>query len=147
MAIWQYQLFLIPKNKISSIKMEILSESLINSQNWWEDYKGSVSDFDLFKHLLGETKSWHKRLIIYGSESSNCLKILMKDEMISEVTLRLDLSKSYAFLIKEVIDFCIERNISFINHDYKIIQPNEKDLSRDIEKYPYYRDFLKKIGH
>lgn len=80
MAIWQYQIFIVPEEEVNSYFKGFIciTEEALNEINWWKYRQFDIESFVVFKTILPRNKSWNNEIILFGDEKSNCVEVLMK---------------------------------------------------------------------
>lgn len=147
MAIWQYQIFIVPEEEINSYfeKDGIISSDALNEINWWKYRQLDITSFDVFKVLFSIRESWTKDIILFGDEGSSCIEILMEEGRIIEISARIDLRYNYKQFVTILCEFAQKNNCTFLNNDLKIISTNTQLIEQDIENYTVYKSFFDKL--
>lgn len=150
MAVWQYQMFLVPEEEINSFfkNQSFIKRDDLNGIDWWKyNEELHLEHFSVFKHLLSTKKrSWSNDIALYGEESSNCIEIILERNKIAEISVRIDLRYSYKEFVRVLCDFAKEHHCTFLNSSLKILAPNINIVTQDIENYPLYKSFLNKLN-
>lgn len=148
MAIWQYQLFLLPKEEIKSyFKNDLfISEDDLNEIDWWKYSELKPMDFSVFSKILPQSKSWSDDITIYGNVDSDCIEVIVENNKIKEVSIRIDLRYSNKQLIADLCKFSEQYSCVFLNIYFKIINPIQELIEDDINQYPVYKSFINKLN-
>ncbi len=144
MAIWQYQLHIIPNDEIDSFfgDSNFISQGAFDEINWWKYKQLKTDDFSIFSTILKVGKSWSKDIILFGHESSNCVEIFFDDGKIYEVSVRIDIRQDYRSVLLAVCDFAERHNCVLVNTSMRILQPVFDFVKRDIDEDKLYLDFI-----
>jgi len=144
MAIWQFEIFMVPKEEVHSYfgGTDTISNEAFNEIKWWKYYQPDIEDFDTFQHIIPKGKSWSNDIMLFGDESSNCIEIVVDQSKIDEVSIRIDLRTDYKPLIKLLCDFAQRHKCLFISGSLEVISPDLNELSQYIKNYPKYKAFL-----
>lgn len=113
MAIWQVDFSVIDKNKKND------DEDIC----YWEREPNDVFDIT----FLNKFDSWSKDIIQYGDLQKTCIELLVENERIVEVNVRLDLRTLTKDLLMNVIDYIIRLNAN-IYYQNKIVIPSIKNI-------------------
>lgn len=146
MAIWQYHITVVPQEEIKSFfnGESFISNEDIENINWCKYRNIKANDFVDLEKLFPQQKSWTSNIILYGSEGSNCIEILLSNDVIEEITIRIDLRNYNQNDIKFICDFFEKHHCLFIDYKGKIIRPSINQIIYEIENYDLYKDFLRK---
>lgn len=149
MAIWQYQIYMIPEEEISSYfkNDKFISYDDFNEIKWWKYRQLNIKSFDLFTDLLPKKDSWSDDIILFGDESSNCIEILKEQDLIIEISIRIDLRLDCKKIINLLCEFTINNNCMFLNDKLEVLHPNVESIKSSIASYPVYKTFLDNFGN
>lgn len=144
MAIWQYHMFLIPEEEASSYypKDNFVPRQALDEIEWWKYRQLGIDSFEAFKDLLSQNKSWSNDIILFGDESSDCIELVVEENKIVEISIRVDLRKKYSLFINTLCEFAQKHKCLILSGELKIIAPNEIAINQDIKSNPAYADFL-----
>ncbi len=147
MAIWQYQFYMVPEEELSSYfkNEDLISYNDLSEIEWWKYRQLDINSLDTFVNLLPQKKSWSKDIIIFGNEDSSCIEILLQNNWIIEISIRIDLRLDYKNFIKLLCEYALNHNCMFLNDKLEILYPNLDSLEKDILNYPLYKAFLNKL--
>jgi hypothetical protein len=148
MALWQYQLFLVPEEEVASyFKNDVsISQNAFNEIGWWRYRQLGIASFYFFEEILPVNESWSKDIILFGNESSNCIELLINRNLITEVCVRIDLRVDYKQLLHLLCEFSNKNNCILLNSDLKMIRPDFQRVEADIISYPRYKSFVEKLN-
>lgn len=146
MAIWQYTLFLVPKNKYYLYDKNHINIQGFDGAEWWIDSKIKISDFEQFDDILGAGKSWSNDIVLKGNESSNCIEIVVAEEKIVDVSVRIDLRYDYNIFTTLLCSFSRNNELVFLLNSFELIEPDSVVLNRHINNYNTYKRFINKLN-
>lgn len=145
MAIWQYKLFVLPEEEVSSYfsSETSITDEALNEIEWWKYRQSEIICFDSIKELLSPKKSWSNSIILFGDVDSSCLEVLIESEKIVEVSIRIDLRANYRNIIVGICEFCQQNSLMLLNYRLELLAPNAAILEEDIIKYKTFNEFIK----
>lgn len=145
MAIWQYKLFVLPEEEVSSYfsSETSITDEALNEIEWWKYRQSEIICFDSIKELLSPKKSWSNSIILFGDVDSSCLEVLIESEKIVEVSIRIDLRANYRNIIVAICEFCQQNSLMLLNYRLELLAPNTAILEEDIIKYKTFNEFIK----
>lgn len=148
MAIWQYQIFVVPEEEINSYFSEdiCINKNALNEIDWWKYRQLNIESFNVFITLCPLKKSWSNDIILFGDESSNCIELLMNRNKVIEISVRIDLRYNYEQFVSTLCEFAQKHNCIFLNDALKIISAREQLIKQDIIDHPIYKSFLDKLN-
>ena len=94
MAVWQFQIELVPKAVAEANSLRagmVLTEEQRESVVWWKDQRLPVTLLRDVEKMLPSQKAWSKDLEVFGSLDTSCVTILREGESLVEVHFRFDL--------------------------------------------------------
>ncbi len=93
MAIWQYKLFILPKEEVISYfeNQRTIGEDDFNEIEWWKYRQLTADNFNSLVAQLPQNISWSRDIILFGNTDSNCVELLYENNIAVEVSGRIDL--------------------------------------------------------
>lgn len=138
MAIWQYDIFLIPSEKLSQVKKVEEGEnslSFFDDSLLWKERKMLIVEFEDIKRFLGVGKSWNKDLIVFGELEKNCVKVFLDNEkFVASVSARIDFRSNYKELLEKIINFCKQNNLAILIDNMFSLPLNVPIIEKYIEE-------------
>ena len=125
MAIWQFDFVAIDKNKIISD----------NDICFWD--KEPTDDVYNIS-FLEKRRSWSKDIIQYGNLDGTCIELLLSNNRIEEIHIRLDIRCLDYKTIECLIDY-LNRISARIYYEEKIYDVSKKELMNLIKNSDAYR--------
>ena len=115
MALWQYEINIIPQGRkyLSASSDEIISWKNINIP---KDIDSCISN------ILPLTSSWSDQIKIYGNHDSTCIEILFENGHMEEILCRLDLRCLSKSMLTDILKFVKSINGEILIED-KIVAP------------------------
>ncbi|RCR65968.1 hypothetical protein [Larkinella punicea] len=148
MAIWQYQLFVVPEEETNSYFGDnlFINNNALNEINWWKYRQLSIDNFNNFKSFLPLKQSWSSDIILFGDESSNCIELLIDNNRIIEISIRIDVRNDYKEFVYALCDFAQTYGCVLLNDTLKVLSSTVKLIEHDIMIHPLYKLFLDKLN-
>ena len=153
MATWQFDLFVIPRNRIQQLGCaEKLDADCYDQHEWWDS---SVSPQDVSERIdmvLKRGSSWSRDILMWGTEDGNRINLCVKENVISELLVRLDLRDISRIVVNEIVRLAADLNCIFCTSDWKLIEPVVGPLVEAIAKSDAARfvagpaEFLEKLS-
>lgn len=125
MAIWQFDFAAIDKNKIISD----------NDICFW-DKEPADNVYNI--SFLEKRRSWSKDIIQYGNLDGTCIELLLSNNRIEEIHIRLDIKCLDYKTIECLIDY-LNRISARIYYEEKIYDVSKKELMNLIKNSDAYR--------
>ena len=143
MAIWQYQLFIVPKQNLI---FYLDNSNKINNDNFneiicWEHSQLNIENFNIISPYLPIRKSWSNNIILFGYEDANCVEVFSKDDKV-EISARIDLRYNPIKTVETLCRFAQATDSVFLNSNFSIIISNIEVVLEDIAKFPTYKAFI-----
>lgn len=136
MAIWQFQVLLIPKAwavKHDDNPALLLSTdgSIDTSVAWAGTHTLPEIFFNAFDHIFPRESSWHEDLVIWGNDKTTDIQIWIENGFINEINLRLhvgeDLEENVFKFIKTIEPL---KCYLFIPEKKLIVDPSTQEILR-----------------
>ncbi|MFZ1557171.1 MAG: hypothetical protein WAT38_13390, partial [Nitrospira sp.] len=124
MAVWQFQIELVPKAVAEANSLRagmVLTEEQRESVVWWKDQRLPVTLLRDVEKMLPSGKTWSKDLEVLGSLETSCLTILREGESLVEVQFRFDLREVAVELLETAVQFSRDLQCWLISEDGKVI--------------------------
>ena len=139
MAIWQYQIRMIPKPEYEEKK----DQFLVNRDLFFEDIKGWDRDklnTEFLDKYLEQREHWSESVLLWGNEETTDVQLFIEDDSIEEVSFRIDLrDEKVKEFFEMIINFSKENNAILFNADNDPIDPNKESILKDIKKSASYK--------
>lgn len=118
MALWQFDCYLVPKQKIATCEMLDKDEVLS-----WDACNISSIDID----FLEKQESWAQDIVQYGKDNETCIRLLYENGLIQEISCRFDLRSLSKKLLEQVLSFCLKMG-GLIYYEGKIYPPSSNEI-------------------
>lgn len=130
MAFWQYKLYLVPTEEIVSYfaKDDFVRSEDFDHIKWWKYRQLCIDDFSFFETIVAKSKSWSDDIVLFGSETTNCIEIITERKKIVEVSSRIDLRSDYNFFLEQLCAFAQIHKCMLLGNDFKIFEPAHVEL-------------------
>ena len=139
MAIWQYQVKMVPRSDFED-KREIFLNNIDDFYTKITGWELSKLHTDILNEYLNREKHWSNSAILWGEEESTNVELFLQESIVEEISFRIDLReeqvKSYLQLI---IDFSKLNDTVILNINDELIEPTKKCLLDDIKKSVCYK--------
>lgn len=124
MALWQFDFYIVPKEKcvagVDSSNEDILS---------WK--QNSISSIRI--DFLERQTSWTKDIVQYGKEDETCIRFLYADGIMEEVNCRFDLRSLSKKMLEKILAY-IQKIEGMIFYEGKIYHPNIEEVVELMKK-------------
>lgn len=131
MATWQYDLFIIPRKKIEQLGCSgSISEELYDQTQWWKDSATPQDVASRIDEVLDKGSSWSNSLLTWGVEDGNRIDLLLEENLVSELQVRLDLRNLSEDFLQQVVDLADSLGGVFCSDDWTLLQPDIQSLAR-----------------
>lgn len=135
MALWQTEFMMVPKDKLySNSNIETVDISSL-----WSGYNIKQDSIDEVEKVLKRTKSWSEDIVQLGDISGTVIEIFYAEDMIDEVTCRLDLRNINTKIIDSILNFISANNIAIIAGNKVYLVPNRESILEIMKKSDAYR--------
>lgn len=130
--------------KESFTNMKIDEKYYFETNFWGNEYKSDY--FETLDKILPKRRSWSNDIIYFGQEDSNVLKVIIENNKVVEVILRIDFRTDYLFLLNEILEFCRLRGFILLDENLNIMPFNSSIIIRTIENSPQYNKLKELSG-
>ncbi|MES2653227.1 MAG: hypothetical protein V4663_15915 [Bacteroidota bacterium] len=146
MAIWQYKLFILPKEEVISYfeNQRTIGEDDFNEIEWWKYRQLTADNFNSLVAQLPQNISWSRDIILFGNTDSNCVELLYENNIAVEVSGRIDLSYDYSQFVSLLCNIAQENECIFLSSSLEILNPDITTIQNDIDEYTLFKDFIDK---
>lgn len=137
MALWQFDVDLIPRTKVlelfamvpQSIETEVFEET-----EWWKGYQLSSAHEQILDQCLARyTPSWRSNSQEWGAEDGNRVSIGVLDDSIDWIWIRIDVRDVSSTLLECLVKFAKEVDaVLLVIESMSIIEPDKQGLRREI---------------
>lgn len=139
MALWQFDFNLIPEEKVTGI----INDFAVNEDSFedlisWKKYTLSESSIKELSQVLNPTKSWSDSIKQFGSIEGTCIKLLFEENILNEVSVRLNLKENTIEDLKIIIRFAEANNAMIITQKGILIKPSINSMIEEIKKSKAY---------
>jgi hypothetical protein len=140
MAIWQYNLFMVPREELESyFDCRVLEITEVDFDNikWWQKFNQKDELISYLSSIFPVIESWDSESTQLGILDSNCFFISA-----DELSVRIDLRSDYLIFAERVIEFAKKYDLVFLNLTFKVIYPEPILLEENIKESKAY-NFVK----
>ena len=118
MALWQFDFNIVPRVGCSMV--ESLSVEDILS---WKQENISSAEID----FLEKESCWAKDIVQYGKADETCIEFLYIDEVLEEISCRLDLRSLSKKMLKDILDY-VDKVEGMIFYEGKCYSPRHDEI-------------------
>lgn len=142
MALWQIDFFVIPNSDwIKNTKFESMREYGFDDAPSWKERNVTLSFFDVVYEILPKGKSWNSNIIIFGNEDSNRMDVLIENNIVESVGLRIDFTSNYEPILNQLIEFFILNGLLVLDQDLNVVPLNFESFKGVIENAPQVKKY------
>ncbi len=135
MALWQIPFNVYPSEDLDISKFVLSEDYFDEDEDAWKKLSVSIDYFDEIKNILPVGKSWSQRLVILGDIESNVFEIgIEEDNTVSSASFRIDFRTDFERIVKKIIDFCIQNNLTVINMEMNEVSLNYETFELAIKQ-------------
>jgi hypothetical protein len=137
MAIWQYDIHLLPRARALEIQSPIASKEgeLIDTTGWWDAYNKKESLVRALSRVLPEARSWSPELRTWGAEGGHRIDLWGNGWELEDVMVRIDLREPpYAFC-QTILNIAQQHDLMIVLEDGRVISPETTELVTAIEAF------------
>lgn len=157
MAIWQYDITLVPRAAVlrqhGTIPSELPGyravwnpEDVMNESypNYWRGFMPPESFSAEIESLLSPSQSWSQDALMYGTEDGNTIKIWRG----ADITVRLDVRSPDLELLRAIIEFADKHNLLLVSDTRgQPLEPSFESVIEDIRSSSAYRFCKDPMGY
>lgn len=118
MALWQFDFYIVPRERCVIVE-DLGNEDILS----WKQNDISSIEID----FLEKQTSWTKDIVQYGKADETCIQFLYEDEVLEEISCRLDLRSLSKKILKEILDY-VEKIGGMIFYEGKIYAPKLDEI-------------------
>lgn len=137
MAIWQCELFILPKSDTYDLQYDRQygNIKLFEDDKYWKKAKIKKEIFSEISRLLKPEKSWSNEIDLYGSENGNRLEVFFDtNNIIESVTFRIDFRSKYEAVLRGIISLCEKNGFCIIDGSLKNLKLSFNAIKETINK-------------
>ncbi len=142
MAAWQCDFELVPELWLTTTFGSLPSnipEQMLKAEGWWDtqtlssDYERQLSNFVI------QSKSWSKKVEIYGEEDGDCIKVFRENGLLTSVWIRIDLRQFNRSFADGLLSFARSQKCQLVSNGGKVISPQMDDFIKSLKSTRAYR--------
>ena len=150
MAIWQFDLHLIPRSKIIERYSRVpaqLSDEEFYTVNWWSGVALLIDYESILGSFLPKYISWHKDIFSWGAEDSDSIAIIFENNTHEEIFVRIDARKLDISFLEKVSHFAkLCDCLLLLVGNRKLMEPDPLALYQEIERSNAYKFVMNPRG-
>ena len=138
MAIWQYNLTVLPKSifdkEYFSLEQFIDEDGFLDDESCWLTEPTRANFFNEIEHFLPRNKSWSTNIILFGNQNSNRFEIYKNvDDFVISVSFRIDYTSEYEDILRAIISFIEMRKLVILDEEMRLLDSNFVTIKSHIE--------------
>ena len=139
MALYQCTYFIVPKtgnyNLFPGLNLNTFKEDIFFEDDYfWNNIELDISKvFEYLVEKFEEGESWSDELKIYGDIDHNCIKVLIEEDKILSISLRINFLFDYSLFLYKGINFCKTFNFLIVDCDLNILDLDFHEIKKNIE--------------
>jgi hypothetical protein len=138
MALWQFDLHLIPKRKINDAFNKPpykIGRYVFDNTDWWSDFRLPHDYLKLLDSNLPQYESWSQDILSWGSEEGNRIEMFFEDAKISSIFIRVDVREIQESFFELLITFAqLCDCFLLLMEEMVLIEPELELLKQEIER-------------
>ncbi|PZF74819.1 hypothetical protein [Taibaiella soli] len=143
MALWQYDFYVLPRAAFSDKPADFRFDWAegFDTASYWSNPSYTRSCFADVARILRPGKSWSKNTDLYGDQESNSFEVLFNEEVIEDVSLRIDFRADYSNILEAFIEFFFTNGMVITDCELMQIPLNLTSIRHIIESSSRYRNY------
>ncbi len=136
MAIWQYTVFLLPKKEVNKKFGNLckrVEESFLENFVGWNTYPQEAVHQLLVKNF-GPPQITYCDSILFGNDAGSCVNLIVKDNALEDVTIRLDLREPVKLHIEAILHLSDLLDGIFVSPEFEVFKCDKETLVNSIKK-------------
>jgi len=138
MALWQYQMLLVPREQIDE-KREFKVEEF-NAVTWWNERQPPLDFRDQFAAILPATICPYDDVFWWGANRGDNIEVTTKENHVTGITARVDCQKFDSAFSLSLFNLSIAWDCVFVyRRDFTILPDNRDEFVDAILRSPHRR--------
>ena len=146
MAIWQYDIEVVPLKKLQEKNISVpsrITKGQYENTFWWYNIFEPVNLGNDLNRILPRSISWCDEIRQWGNEDSTCIQLISENNKLVEFIIRLDLRYLSDDLLQSLLQVIFKYNYVLLINDLKFINPEFEDLVAEIVRSETYKIIFK----
>lgn len=131
MAVWQYTIELVPREKLADLFGDVpssISQEVYLATEWWNKQQPS-DDYETFlASFVAPRASWSEDVKCWGEEGGNRINVVLEKECVVEMSARFDLRNLDEVFTCTVVDFARRNGCVFLGESMELVEPSVGNL-------------------
>ena len=137
MAVWQWDVWIVPKQEVAehfSSVPQYMQIDWFESINWW-NFVSKSKLIDFFNNVLPNYYTpWAKDTQSWGSDDGDRAELMIENDVITDVVIRVDLRNLNVDFLQSLINFCEKSEFLFFSLESgRFIEPDFDKLISEIK--------------
>lgn len=135
MALWQWDVWIVPKKKVAELfdVPKSMDLELFESTDWWTSVSKQELETFFDKSLRRYDTPWATDTKSWGSDDGDRIELMAEDATVRDVVIRIDLRDLNLELLSSLVLFARSKDFLFYSLETgKFIEPSLSDLIDEI---------------
>jgi hypothetical protein len=142
MAVWQYEVLLLPKSALVKVFPQIparLEDRDLEEFDWWDSVSPPSEYADVLGRILPASDTWNKDVQIWGLQDGNRIQVVNEQGHVVEISAFVDVRDLDMAFVNDLAEFALHCNCLILLKDLTLIEPNPYELVSRIEYSPAFQ--------
>ena len=123
MALWHFKIWFVPSEFVGDRRNLDAEEC---EDGTWDNTKQPAADFQSrLTTILPSRKSWHERLLQWGSEDGDLIEVWMEGEKVESISARIDCRNINARFTRQIFEVAHEWGFRLVYQRYRVALPQQ----------------------
>jgi hypothetical protein len=131
MAVWQYEVLLLPKSAFVNVFPQIparLEDRDLEEFDWWDSVLPPSDFADVLGRILPASDTWSNDVQIWGLQDGNRIQVVNEQGQVIKITAFVDVRDLDMAFVNDLVNFALHCNCLFLLKDLTLIEPNPYEL-------------------
>jgi hypothetical protein len=145
MAVWQFDLYLVPRSKLAQIsdnELQRLSEVDFTATSWWEGITLPSHYREILATFLPRGASWTPEIEMWGEEEGDRIDISHRGAVLEEIRCRVDVRINNVGFLEGILRLAVLADCWIITEELEVIPSTLEALMKEIKNSSAYRFVL-----
>jgi hypothetical protein len=145
MAVWQFDTYLVPGDKVRSSTGEVVervSEHDFESLSWWEGNFLPPDYTQVLSSVLPRHAHWSREVEFWGQEDSDCVSVARRGNAVEEVRVRFDVRNVNVSFVDHMANTARRWACVFLDEDFEVVPASTAALLKHIRDSSAHRYLL-----
>ncbi|MCP9494193.1 MAG: hypothetical protein MSG64_07040 [Pyrinomonadaceae bacterium MAG19_C2-C3] len=142
MAIWQYDLHLIPRKAIEDLFSTVppsLARKTFDEVAWWKNYQ-PVFDYESeIGSFLSPREFWSDEAKAWGEEDGTSIEVWFEQKLVTDIYVRINVASLDVNVLEKLTGLTARCEALFLTADLEVIEPDLQNLTAHIKQSNAFR--------